>query len=58
MRVEALLPGCADPAPVPHEEGAAEQVGPDLGVIVAVLILLRPHAHQRGRVREERQLLG
>jgi len=58
MRVEALLPGRADPVPVSHEKGAAEQVGSDLGAGVSMLVLLRSHAHEGGREREERQLLG
>jgi hypothetical protein len=58
MRIEPP-PSCgADPAPLPDEHGAAEQVGPDLHAIVAPLILLGFDPNEGGCIRDERQLHG
>ncbi len=46
----------ADAPPAAGEQGAAEQVGPDLDAVEPRLAARRPQAHRRGRLREQRQL--
>ena len=56
--VEAAAACGADAAPLAHEEGAAEQVGPDFQAVVAPFVAFGAHADQGGGVREQRQLDG
>ena len=56
MGIEAATAFGADAAPLPDEERAAEQVGPDLHPIEAELVALGLDADQRRGVREEREL--
>lgn len=56
MRVEPASSRGADAAPLPHQQGAAEQIGPNRHAIVSPLVQLRPDAHERGGFREQRQL--
>ena len=56
MQVEPAAAFGADAAPLPNQQRAAEQIGPHLHSVEAPLIVLRPHPHQAGGFREERQL--
>ena len=56
MRVEPASSLGADAAPLPHQQGAAEQIGPNRHAIVPPLVQLRPDAHKRGGFREQRLL--
>jgi hypothetical protein len=38
MRIEAAMAFGADAAPLPHEQSAAEEVGPDLHAVIAPLV--------------------
>ena len=54
VRFEASAAFSADAAPVADQQGAAEQVGPDVQPVVAELVALGADADQRGAVREQR----
>ena len=56
MWIEAAPAFGADAAPLAEQQGAAEQIGPDLHAVEAPFVALRPDADQRGGVREQRQL--
>jgi hypothetical protein len=47
-------PSVPDAAPLPHQQGAAEQIGPNRHVIESPLV--RSDAHEGGGFREQRQL--
>ena len=56
VRVEPAAAFGADAAPLPDQEGATEQVGPNLHPIIAPFVQGRADPHERGRLREQRQL--
>ena len=56
MRIQPAAAFGADAAPLAEQQGAAEQVGPDLHPVEAPLVALGVDADQRGGLREQRQL--
>ena len=56
MRIQPAAAFGADAAPLAEQQGAAEQVGPDLHPVEAPLVMLGADADQRGGFREQRQL--
>ena len=56
MRIEPAAAFGADAAPLAEQQGAAEQVGPDLHAVEAPFVALGADADQRGGFREQRQL--
>ena len=56
MRIQPSPAFGADAAPLAKQQGAAEQVGPDLHPVEAPFVMLRTDADQRGGLREQRQL--
>ena len=56
MRIQPPVAFGADAAPLAKQQGAAEQVGPDLHPVEALLVALGTDADQRGGLREQRQL--
>jgi hypothetical protein len=58
VRIEPAATFGAEAAPLAGEQGATEQVGPDLEAIEAPFITVGPDSNQGGRFREERQLIG
>jgi len=56
MRIQPSPAFGADAAPLAEQQGAAEQVGPDLHPVEAPLVALGVDADQRGSLREQRQL--
>ena len=56
VRVEPAPSLGADAAPLPHQQSAAEQIGPNRHAIVSPLVQLRPDAHERRGFREQREL--
>ena len=56
MWIEAAPTFGSDAAPLAQQQGAPEQIGPDLHPVEAPFVALRPDADQRGGFREQRQL--
>lgn len=58
MLVKPVPAGGADAAPSADEEGAAEQIGPDLKTVKVVFVAIGADADEGGGFREERELDG
>ena len=56
MRIQPSAAFGADAAPLAEQQGAAEQVGPDLHAVEAPFVALGADAAQRGGLGEQRQL--
>ena len=56
MWIQSAAAFGADAPPLAEQQGAAEQVGPDLHPVEAPLVALGADADQRGGFREQRQL--
>ena len=56
VRIEPAAAFGADAAPLAGEQGAAEQVGPDLQPVEAPFVPLGPDTDQAGGLRKQRQL--
>jgi hypothetical protein len=56
MRIQPSPAFGADAAPLAEQQGAAEQVGPDLHPVEAPLVALGADPDQRGGLGEQRQL--
>jgi hypothetical protein len=56
MWIEPARAFGADAAPLADQEGAAEQIGPDLHPVVAPFVQRRADADERGRFGKQRQL--
>jgi hypothetical protein len=54
--IEAAAPFSANAAPLAEQQGASEQIGPNLHAVEAPFVALRPDADQRSGFREQRQL--